>query len=127
MIIPELLKFFAGRFAAENGRERPEFTPEALAALQELPWPGNIRQLRNCVESMVVLSPDGKLDVKDIPDRVRGGSISHRPETTSLDIRASERELIERALAECGGNRTRAAEKLGISRRTLLRKLSAKE
>ncbi|MCQ2378331.1 MAG: sigma-54 dependent transcriptional regulator [Victivallaceae bacterium] len=129
MAIGDLLDHFSAFFAAENGRPKPEFTPEARELLVGADWPGNIRELRNCVESMVVLSPDGKLGADAIPKSVLAGGLSRgsATKTPSLDLRETEDSLIEKALAECNGNRTRAAEKLGISRRTLLRRLAEKK
>ncbi len=128
MVIPGLLKHFAEMFAGENGIATPEFTPAAMNVLQNAAWSGNIRQLRNCVESMVVLSRNGVLDVSDIPENVLAlPSSAKESSAPSFDIHVSEWELIEKALAECNGNRTRAAEKLGISRRTLLRRLAEKK
>ena len=99
-------------------------------------WPGNVRELRNCVERMVVMARSASLTLKDVPTDIRtavgdalaGGSDveggnSRREPGSALNIDVQERNLIVKALRETGGNRTAAAEKLGISRRTLHRKL----
>ena len=123
--IPALADHFIKEFARENLKNISGITPEALRKLSEYPWPGNIRELRNCIEKMVVLSGEMMLREEDIPENIR----EYRPETAdagsgdTLNLESSEKELIRKALAECGGNRAAAARKLGISRRTLYRKL----
>ena len=126
--IPILIKNFIDYFAAENERGQMGITEEAVAVLCSYAWPGNIRELRNCVERMIVLSRNEVLDVNNIPVNIRGEQLappigSGVPESPELNIGQNEKYLIERSLAECGNNRTRAAEKLGISRRTLHRRL----
>ena len=126
--IPALAEMFRCEFAAENGREVTGFTPEAMKVLTECRWPGNIRELRNTVESMVVLAPGPLLGVEDIPESVRSepaGAVD-TPDNAAAGgtLEDTERALIARTLKECGGNVTRAAEKLGISRRTLHRRLA---
>ena len=125
-----LLNHFRAQLAEENGRDVEGFTPEAVKVLAAYSWPGNVRELRNCVERMVVMSRGRTLSVGDIPKEVRTAvadtvSESPQPETDgeSFNINTNERDLIIRALRECDGNRTQAAKKLGISRRTLHRKL----
>ena len=125
--VERLLEFFLNIFSKENGREIEGFSPEALNILTSYQWPGNVRELRNCVERMVVMARGTTLTLGDVPSEVR--SAAAHPELAdtavsgNLDINSKEKELIIRALKHCGGNRSRAAEKLGISRRTLYRKL----
>ena len=125
--IPILVRGFLSQIAAENGKENMTISEPAMAALSAARWPGNIRELRNCVENMVVLCRTGEIGLENVPVNIRESS---SPGITrdilaapSCDLEKNERILIERALNECGGNRSRAAEKLGISRRTLHRKL----
>jgi DNA-binding NtrC family response regulator len=125
--IPILVRGFLSQLAAENGKENMTISEPAMAALCAARWPGNIRELRNCVENMVVLCRTGEIGLENVPVNIRESS---SPGITrdilaapSCDLEKNERILIERALNECGGNRSRAAEKLGISRRTLHRKL----
>jgi DNA-binding NtrC family response regulator len=137
--IPALVKLFAAEFAAENAMPVPEILPEAMELLCRAPWQGNIRELRNCIESMVVLSGGKPLGVSLLPPDITGGSgsfpvqevsVSQTAESNpapALDIHDAETKLIEQALEKCGGNRTKAAELLGISRRTLQRKLAGME
>lgn len=120
-----LLEYFLHIFAEENGRKINGFSQEALKILTSYQWPGNVRELRNCVERMVVMARGTTLTLGDVPSDIRNAAA--HPELSSfagnLDINAQERDLIVRALKQCNGNRSQAAEKLGISRRTLYRKL----
>lgn len=131
--IPLFVKQFIEEFAHDNQRNVTGISHEALALLSSYPWPGNIRELRNCIECMVVLSSGGELQVKDIPENIRNGHplfpsdsvppVSPSAGTPSVALEENERILIEKALQECNGNRTAAAKLLGISRRTLHRRL----
>jgi DNA-binding NtrC family response regulator len=90
-------------------------------------WPGNVRELRNTIEQMVVLGRGERLTLRDVPAAIRGGAdltkISVVRPGTTMTVEEAERQLIVQALREMNGNRTRAAKKIGISRRTLHRKL----
>ncbi len=135
--IPALVQKFSAEFASENGMPSPGIDPGTMQKLCNAPWHGNIRELRNCIESMVVLS-GGKIlsdsllppefstgETEEIPP-VSASEISSLPQDSpKLDIHDAEIKLIEQALEKCNGNRTQAAAMLGISRRTLQRKLSA--
>jgi DNA-binding NtrC family response regulator len=124
--IPLLVRHFLTQTAEENGKEIEGLTPDALHILSSYDWPGNVRELRNAVERMVVLSHGTKLTVRDIPASVRDHAVDQGPIRTSSEIslQEAEKQLIVQALRAHGGNRTRAAEQLGISRRTLHRKLN---
>ena len=126
--IARLTEAFIAEFSRENMKDISGITPGALAVMEAYNWPGNIRELRNCVEKMVVLATGKILDEKDIPDLfippVSGKKV---PAAEPLNLEQSERELIRKALTECGNNRAAAARKLGISRRTLYRKLESLE
>src|SRR2546422_500253 len=102
--IPLLVRRFIAEFAATHDREFRGITPEALQILVDADWPGNVRQLRNLIESMVVLAPE----------------VVSRPGRTMGDV---ERATIGAALRETKGNRRKAAEILGIGERTLYRKI----
>lgn len=129
--IPVLIHRFIAEFARDNQREVDGIEPDALARLVHYDWPGNIRELRNCIECMVVLAKGRKLSVADIPENIREARpVVPEEKTKELPVgtfEATERELIEKALAECNGNRTAAAKLLGISRRTLHRRLAEKQ
>ncbi|HMP89282.1 MAG TPA: sigma-54 dependent transcriptional regulator [Kiritimatiellia bacterium] len=127
--IPLLIQHFLQASARENGREIEGLTPDAMQAMTDYHWPGNIRELRNAVERMVVLSRSNRISLRDIPSEIRTqhpgdaspGQFDDRGSPLSID--AAERNLIIKALKSCGDNRTKAARQLGISRRTLHRKL----
>lgn len=127
--IPLLLNHFLKIAATENMKDLNGLTSEALKVLCAYSWPGNVRELRNCVERMVVMARGNVLTLKDVPPDIRaavGDSLSAASAETveqSLDVSTQERNLIVKALRESNGNRTLAAERLGISRRTLHRKL----
>ena len=123
--IPRLAQSFAAEFSAENGKT-VTISNAALEKLQRKNWQGNIRELCNCIECLVVLAPDqSSLQPDDIPDdaiEITGASTAVNDNPLNLDH--SEKELILRALDECGNNRAAAARALGISRRTLYRKIA---
>ncbi len=123
--IPLLLRHYLDVFNQENGRLIEGFSSEALDLLTAYSWPGNVRELRNVVEQVVVLSRSQRVGVRDLPPHIRerGGTGCVVPlEGGTLEF--MEKEAIQRALKAAGGNRTQAAEKLGISRRTLHRKIA---
>ena len=122
--IPALVRGFIREFAAENMKDITGISDEALASLQAYDWPGNIRELRNCIEMMVVLASGSQLEKKDLPElHIQTEPVKKAAVVEPLNLENSEKELIRKALAECGNNRAAAARKLGISRRTLYRKL----
>ena len=131
MEIPLLAEKFVREFARENQRGDLKIAPELMKKLEAHPWPGNIRELRNCLESMVVLSSGDTLTSADLPPQFSDApATTPDPDTGSADaggtLESSERELIAKALERNNGNITRAAQELGISRRTLHRRLAKK-
>ena len=127
--IPLLVNAFLGQCSRENNKPVREMTPEALNVLMAYDWPGNVRELRNTIEQMVVLARAERLTLRDVPAAIRGGADLTKISVvrTGMTVEEAERQLIVQALKETGGNRTRAAEKIGISRRTLHRKLKKYE
>lgn len=123
--IPRLAQSFAAEFSAENGKT-VTFSDAALEKLQHKIWQGNIRELRNCIECLVVLATDKTvLQADDIPeDTIAETENIIEINANPLNLDHSEKELILRALAECNNNRAAAARALGISRRTLYRKIA---
>ena len=129
--IPLLLAHYLKRFAAENNLAEVRFAADALAVLARYPWPGNIRELRNTCENLAVLRAGKVVGAVDLEARYTqptslGGSVRPvLPAATGgmFDKEQNEKELLKQALASAAGNRTKAAELLGISRRTLHRKL----
>jgi transcriptional regulator with PAS, ATPase and Fis domain len=124
--IEPLTRGLAARFNTRFRKELVAIHPEAIAVLEAFPWPGNIRQLENVVQQAVLVSSGPELRVEHLPPLVRSGpERSGRAAIHSLADRreASERAAIQRALAEAGNSRTRAAQALGVSRVTLYKKM----
>ena len=89
-------------------------------------WPGNVRELRTAIEHAVVLSRSERISLRDLPPSVRGAGAAGDAKLLpgkALTVKDAEKQLIVRALKETDGNRTRAAQKIGMSRRTFHRKL----
>ena len=127
--VPLLAQVFLREFARENNKPVTEFTADAMESLMHCPWPGNVRELRTAIEHAVVLCRGEKISARDLPSSVRAGSALAGADPqrmlarNDLTVREAEKQLIIRALKETGGNRTLAAGKIGMSRRTLHRKL----
>ena len=129
--IEALAVHFLGRFAAESGRRIRGFAPEALAALRSHHWPGNIRELRNCVERAVVLAQDEWIGTQDVAlspissagDTGRESAV-RKEKFVPMTIDELERRHVMATLEAVGGNKTKAALILGIERSTLDRKLA---
>jgi DNA-binding NtrC family response regulator len=124
--IPLLAQSFLREFARENGKPVNDFTVDALEAMMHYSWPGNVRELRTAMEHAVVLCRSEKISLRDLPPSLRGAG-GHADtkllQGKDLTVKDAEKELMQRALKETNGNRTRAAEKIGMSRRTFHRKL----
>ena len=124
--LPLLVRAFLKESAKENDKPFRELAPEAMACILDYNWPGNVRELRAAIEHAVVMSSAARIGVRDLPASVRLPSQSvdaQTQETKGLNLHQTERSLIFRALEESAGNRTEAARILGISRRTLHRRL----
>jgi DNA-binding NtrC family response regulator len=122
--IPLLAQNFLREFARENGKPVSDFTADALEALMNYAWPGNVRELRTATEHAVVLSRGERISLRDLPAAVRGaGADTRLSQGKALTVKDAEQQLIVRALKETDGNRTKAAQKIGMSRRTFHRKL----
>lgn len=125
--IPLLVRAFLMESAAENEKPPRDFSQEAMSCILDYNWPGNVRELRAAVEHAVVMCSTPQIGVRDLPATLRGPApqIDSNPLQTKdgLNLHQSEQMLIFRALEESGGNRTDAARRLGISRRTLHRRL----
>lgn len=111
-----------------SGKPKKSLSPRALSKLLAYDWPGNIRELENIVERCVVVTPSETIDWADLPEHIRnneGIGFSDAARCTTIDdaVDSAEREAILKALHECNGNRTKASELLGISRRSLHRKI----
>lgn len=126
--IPLLAQSFLKEFAAEDGKPVRDFTSDALELLLNYSWPGNVRELRAAIESAVVLCRGERVSARDLPRTVRADTaLATDPgralARNDLTVKEAEKQLIIRALKETNGNRTAAAKKIGMSRRTFHRKL----
>lgn len=125
--IPLMVQHFIKEFAADAGKNVTSISDDALNILYSYDWPGNVRELRNCIERMVVLSREEVIQSNSVPLHIREAAepgISKRIfSPTTLNLAENEKLLIIKALDECNGNKSKAAEAMGISRRTMHRKL----
>ena len=128
--IPLLANAFLKEFAGKNHKTITEFEPPAMDLLMSYPWKGNVRELRAAIEGAVVLGRRDRIGVRELPASLR----NYNPDATELGgtgakahltVEQAEKKLILQALKDANGNRTEAAKRLGISRRTLHRKLHA--
>ena len=121
--IPLLVTAFLKEMAREHGKPTRRFSAGAMEAMEAYGWPGNIRELKAAVEHAVVLGNGDELTLPDLPASLRQ-SASPEPKEGELNLARIEGAMILKALEESGDNRTLAAKKLGISRRTLHRHLA---
>ena len=125
--IPILIKHYIDIFAKENGRSPLQFTEDAWHLLRAYTWPGNIRELRNFCENSVVLNRGKHLSADMLDAKFHSQTMTEYTSaangSSSLRIVDNDRRLLKEALIKVNGNRTKAAALLGISRRTLHRKL----
>jgi two-component system NtrC family response regulator len=111
-----IAKEFLGHFAKKNGKAGVSFTPEALRAIRSHSWPGNIRELQNCVQRAVVMADGKRITAQDmeLQDAVKAGIVTLKEARENL-----EREMLTAALRRNNSNITAASHELGISRPTL--------
>ena len=124
--IPILAESFRKEYSLENGKGDLSFSPASIRLMMDYRWPGNVRELRTAVEHGVVLAKGRAIEPDDLPNSVRMGSdrIQSRVEATSLRLDKIQKSLIDAAMDKTGKNISKAAQALGISRRTLHRKLA---
>jgi transcriptional regulator with PAS, ATPase and Fis domain len=116
-----LINHFSSMFADEHGKPVPGFTDQALQVLKDYHWPGNVRELENVIQRLVVMVEDDTIDVKDLPSLMRFSIPNHKGLDRTLE--QVERDYICKVLASVDGNKTRAAQILGIDRKTLREKI----
>jgi DNA-binding NtrC family response regulator len=129
--IPLLTHSLLERLGREHKLAAPVIEESALVTLKRYPWPGNVRELRNLLESVLILGQRPVITDADLPEHVRrvaagvpageGGAVTVFP---GIDLNEAEKEAIEKALRQAGGDRGRAAQLLNISVRTLYRKIA---
>ena len=133
--IPLLVRGFLRHFCKANNKPLVDLTADAMDALLTYNWPGNVRELRTAIEHGVVMATGPKITLRDLPPAVRQAAGASLPrgisaakafgeKSSPLDLHETEKKLIMQALATTNGNVTAAAKKLGISRRTLHRKIN---
>jgi two-component system, NtrC family, response regulator AtoC len=133
--IPILVRGFLRHFCKVNEKPLLDLTPDAMDALLTYDWPGNVRELRTAIEHGVVMAAGPRITLRDLPMAIREAastvparsiSAAHAfgEKASPLDLHETKRRLIMQALATTNGNVTAAAKKLGISRRTLHRKIN---
>lgn len=124
--IPLLVHYFVQQAAERYGKQVEAISPDAQQLLMSYSWKGNVRELKNAVENMVVLSPGNKLDVQNLPGEIRPAGVEASGSMSNLvgiSISQAEKELIRNTLKMTNGNREQAAKILDIGERTLYRKI----
>jgi DNA-binding NtrC family response regulator len=129
--IPFFLKHFLTRAAAEIGQPAPEITPDALERLWQYSWPGNVRELQNAVQRAVLLCRNNRICCSDLPPKIGGIELAEFSTSQAFarqpTLAQLEGDYIHFVMASVGGNRGDAARILGIDRKTLYRKLEARD
>lgn len=128
--IPVLIEHFTALYCAENGFKRKHFTPETLEKLTQYHWPGNIRELRNTIERLVIMTPGDTISPADLPMSLQASHATAGPRfpigTSLEEVRKQvERDYITACLQSAGGNMSRAAQMLGLERSHLYKKMKA--
>jgi two-component system nitrogen regulation response regulator NtrX len=128
--IPLFVEYFLNDFSVRSGKERKDILPEALELLRGNDWPGNVRELKNMIERLVIMTPGRTIEVSDLPDSFRQRTESAAESVFSEDKESLkeatvrfEREFISRKLTQNDGNISKTAERIGIARRNLHRKI----
>lgn len=122
--LPLLFDFFLKKYSSRAGKTLA-VNPQVFSYLEGFSWPGNVRQLENVVERAVALNTSGVFDIEDLPEEIQSvrRSASRRGDSPWLTLEQTEERYIREVLEGTGGNISRAADILGIDRRTLYRKL----
>jgi DNA-binding NtrC family response regulator len=122
--VPALVRHFLARHAERLGRPVPRVAPEVIERLSEYEWPGNVRELSHLVERAMLLARERVVTLADLPPELSPHAVAPNPGSIAADwptLEVLDRRYIDLVLARTGGNKTRAAEVLGIDRRTLNR------
>lgn len=121
--IPLIAQSFIQRNAASSGKNILGLTPDALEALTDYIWPGNVRELRNTIEYAFVLCQDGGIGIQHLPHKIVDGTQNLQPECKLDQDGAKDREQLIQVLRQTGGNQSKAAEMLGVSRVTIWKRI----
>jgi DNA-binding NtrC family response regulator len=127
--IPPLIAQFVRQFSQQLGKPEADISPDAFQKLLDYSWPGNVRELQNAIEYAVVLAREGVIGVKELPAEIQlppelqQAELGALPRSGVQTLDDLERTAILQALAECHGNKKKAAELLGIQRPTLYNKI----
>jgi two-component system response regulator HydG len=120
-----LARHFSRKYSEEVEKSEPQFSDKALGMLRNYAWPGNVRELENVIHSLVVMTDSDVIDAPDLPDLMRYAGV--RESGVHRTLEEVEAAHIRNVLASVGGNKTRAAEILGIDRKTLREKMKRLE
>ena len=126
--VPLLTAFFLERFAVRNNKTVKGFTPGSMNRMMKYSWPGNVRELENAVERSVVLLVGEYVTERELPPSVAGDStdapVNEQQALSGLSLEDAEKIVIAETMKDCGGNKTEAAKRLGVTRKTLLAKMT---
>lgn len=126
--VPLLAAFFLERFAARNNKAVKGFTPGSMNRMMRYSWPGNVRELENAVERSIVLLVGEYVTERELPPSVAGDSTDEPASglraLSGLSLEDAEKIVIAETMKDCGGNKTEAAKRLGVTRKTLLAKMT---
>jgi DNA-binding NtrC family response regulator len=121
--IPVLAAEFVDHFCRRE-KKLAILSEDVVESFKRFPWPGNVRQLKNVIERAVVLAPGRRITLNELPDEMRIARMSDNLPSSITPLRALELQAVRDALRECSGNKSKAARKLGISRKALYKKLN---
>ncbi len=127
--VPQLVEYFASKFAEKNNRVLDKITSDCMGLLARYSWPGNVRELENAIERGIILMRGTELTEKSLPlpiqNQVSTASVTDDPEPVSLF--EAEKQIILKTINKTAGNKSEAARRLGITRKTLVNKLTKYE
>jgi DNA-binding NtrC family response regulator len=121
--IRDLISTFMGIASKKNKKEKKEFSADAMAAMLSYAWPGNVRELENVIERLIVVSEGNKIELTDLPEIVYYNIENKSMGILDVSMDKVEEKVVKTAISVANGNVTKAAESIGISRRTLYRKM----
>jgi transcriptional regulator with PAS, ATPase and Fis domain len=128
--IPTLARTFLSRYSSEYGKPMEDIRPDAMELLVEYDWPGNVRELENVIQGAVIRANESSICRADLPKHLQALTVSPRETPGCGDfeslLRQYKIELVEHAVDDCHGNKTLAAQKLGLSRAYLHRLIRLK-